>query len=240
MTTKQLTDKQWLDEMIIELRLREVKGPAIGDAVAAVETHCAESGESASDAFGDPRSYARALDFPASQVNQKDAAGWVRALAPTAVGLVGLYLVPGIVRASFEHAAVAVGWGEVAALGLLAGFVLLLALVPGVLRAMLHRWINGVLVLGGGITLLTMTQVLLDGTAFHLPLWVAVPVSLAALAASVVGMRRVIENQQDLVIDPRTRRPTSPAITRAVSWIFVVSAIGLALLSAIPLWFATR
>lgn len=240
MTTKQLTDKQWLDEMIIELRLREVKGPAIGDAVAAVETHCAESGESALDAFGDPRGYARALDFPASQVNQKDTAGWVRTLAPTAAGLVGLYLVPGIVRASFEHAAVAVGWGEIAALGLLAGFVLLLALVPGVLRAMLHRWINGVLVLGGGITVMTMAQVLLDGTAFHLPLWLAVTLCLVALGASVVGMRVSAETDQDPIIYPRTQRPTSPAITRAVSWIFVVSAIALALLSAIPLWFATR
>lgn len=55
MNAKQLTDKQWLDEMIIELRLRNVRGPAIGDAVAAVETHCAESGESATEAFGHPR-----------------------------------------------------------------------------------------------------------------------------------------------------------------------------------------
>lgn len=185
MTTTQLTDKQWLDEMIIELRLREVKGPAIGDAVAAIETHCAESGESATEVFGDPRSYARALDFPASHVNQKDPAGWVRVLAPTAVGLVGLYLVP-------------------------------------------------------GIAVMTMAQLLLDGTAFHLPLWLAVTLCLVALGASVVGMRVSAETDQNPIIDPRTQRPTSPAITRAVSWIFVVSAIGLALLSAIPLWFATR
>ncbi|WP_420174727.1 hypothetical protein [Luteococcus sp. OSA5] len=238
MTAKQLTDKQWLDEMIIELRLRNVRGPAIGDAVAAVETHCAESGESASEAFGHPREYARALEFPAGQIAHTAPAQSVCLMSPIAIGLVGLYLVPGIVLALFTHEPVAVKWGDIATLALMAVVVVLLARVPGVLRAIMQRWINAALILGGGITLLTMTQVLLDVTAFRVPLWLAAVVCLVALAASVMRMRHTIDTEQDLIIDPRTRRPMNPAIARAASWIFVISAVGLGLLSAIPLWFA--
>ncbi|GAB2471764.1 hypothetical protein GCM10027030_02740 [Luteococcus sediminum] len=239
MNAKQLTDKQWLDEMIIELRLRNVRGPAIGDAVAAVETHCAESGESATGAFGHPREYARALEFPADQVSKTAPGQWVRLMSPIAIGLVGLYLVPGIVLALFTHEPVAVRWGDIATLALMAAVVVLLARVHGVLQAILQRWINAALILGGGITLLTMTQVLLDVTAFHVPLWLAAVVCLAALAYSVIGMRQVIETEQDLIIDPRTRRPKNPAIAAAASWIFVISAVGLGLISAIPLWMAS-
>ncbi|MEL4505235.1 hypothetical protein AAEX63_11600 [Luteococcus sp. H138] len=239
MNAKQPTDKQWLDEMIIELRLRNVRGPAIGDAVAAVETHCAEAGESAAEAFGAPREFARALDFPGDQLNHTTPTKWARLMSPIAIGLVGLYLVPGIVLALFTDAPVAVRWGEIVTLGLLALFVLLAARVPGVLRAITQRWINAALILGGGITVLTMSQVLLDVTAFHVPLWLAVVACLATLAYSVIGMRHTIETEQDLIIDPRTRRPMNPAIAAAASWIFVISAVGLALITAIPLWFAS-
>jgi len=37
------TTAHWFDEMATELRLREVRGDAIGDAIAEVETHCQEA-----------------------------------------------------------------------------------------------------------------------------------------------------------------------------------------------------
>lgn len=55
-------DKTWRDSFIIELRLLDVPGDRIGDELMTVETHVGESGESAPEAFGDPRAYARALE----------------------------------------------------------------------------------------------------------------------------------------------------------------------------------
>lgn len=57
-------DRAWRDDFIVELRLRDVPGPAITDALAEVETHCYESGKDAADAFGPAADHARALDVP--------------------------------------------------------------------------------------------------------------------------------------------------------------------------------
>lgn len=51
----------------LTLRLREVRGDAIGDAVAVVRAHVADSGHSAFTAFGDPRAYAEELELPTVQ-----------------------------------------------------------------------------------------------------------------------------------------------------------------------------
>ncbi|MBF0671767.1 MAG: hypothetical protein IR160_04190 [Salinibacterium sp.] len=65
-------DPAWVEDFVLELRLLDVPGTHIGDALALVESHVAESGESAQDAFGDAREYAKesargqvpdALDF---------------------------------------------------------------------------------------------------------------------------------------------------------------------------------
>lgn len=238
MTSTDTTTRQWLDEMVVELRLRDVRGDAIGDAVAAVESHVADSGETPAEAFGDPRAYVRSLEFPAAAVHHHDGTDWLRMLAPTAAGLVGVYPVPGIVGALAGHTSVAVRWGELAALALLAVICLVLVRVPGVLRAVLHRPVTAVLVLGGAITVLTLLQVLLDGVALRVPAWLAVVVAVAALAASVVGLRRQVTTDDDPVVDPRTGRRTSPALATATSWVFVAAAAGLGLVSAIPLLLA--
>lgn len=55
------THKSWVEPFIMELRLANVPGTAIGDALETVRTHCADSGETPRDAFGDPKDYARSL-----------------------------------------------------------------------------------------------------------------------------------------------------------------------------------
>ncbi|QEE62028.1 hypothetical protein FVA74_10945 [Salinibacterium sp. dk2585] len=50
----------WVEDFVLELRLLDVPGTRIGDALALVESHVAESGETAQDAFGDAREYAKA------------------------------------------------------------------------------------------------------------------------------------------------------------------------------------
>ncbi|MDH5151625.1 HAAS signaling domain-containing protein [Kocuria palustris] len=51
--------RRWCDDFILELRLRDVPGPRIGDHLAEVESHCIETGADPQEAFGDPREYAR-------------------------------------------------------------------------------------------------------------------------------------------------------------------------------------
>lgn len=57
-------EKKWIDDFILELRLREVHGEAIGDAVASVKELLADTGQAPEQVFGTPRSYANQLDLP--------------------------------------------------------------------------------------------------------------------------------------------------------------------------------
>ncbi|MFN3865373.1 MAG: hypothetical protein ACK4MD_01510 [Demequina sp.] len=52
-------DKGWVERFVLEQRLLGVPGRRIGDSLALVESHVAESGESAETAFGDPQVYAK-------------------------------------------------------------------------------------------------------------------------------------------------------------------------------------
>lgn len=85
-------DQQWLDTFTLELAHRGVSGRDIGDAKASVESHLADSGESAEDAFGDPVVYAQALEFSGSR-----APKFPRVLLPALLGILGLmYYLPAI------------------------------------------------------------------------------------------------------------------------------------------------
>ncbi|WP_125777298.1 hypothetical protein [Antribacter gilvus] len=57
--------RTWDENFLLELRLLGVSGRRIGAAVAEVESHLAESGESAPEAFGDAKEYARSLGLSA-------------------------------------------------------------------------------------------------------------------------------------------------------------------------------
>ncbi len=82
---KTMNDDTWTDIFIMELRVRRVPGPAIGDAVASVRELIADSGQSAEEAFGTPRHYADSLALP--------AAGNLReqALRTVAIPVLGLF-----------------------------------------------------------------------------------------------------------------------------------------------------
>lgn len=66
-----MTDKTWIDLFIVELRMRRVPGPVIGDAVASVRELLADSGQNAEDAFGSVREYAASLDLPTMKAEHR-------------------------------------------------------------------------------------------------------------------------------------------------------------------------
>ena len=53
--------RRWTEEFSHELRLRQVSGEDIDEALSTVDEHLNDSGQSASDAFGNPRDYAASL-----------------------------------------------------------------------------------------------------------------------------------------------------------------------------------
>ena len=54
-------DDTYQQRLILALRLKDVPGERIGEIVAEVESHVAETGEDPNDAFGPPRQYAASL-----------------------------------------------------------------------------------------------------------------------------------------------------------------------------------
>ncbi|QUH04952.1 hypothetical protein HUO13_32955 [Saccharopolyspora erythraea] len=51
-------DKKYRDELMLALRLHDISGRRVGEVLAEVETHVAETGENPAEAFGSPREYA--------------------------------------------------------------------------------------------------------------------------------------------------------------------------------------
>lgn len=230
-----MTNDKWLDEMTLELRLHDVPGAVIGDARASVEAHCADAGESAQEAFGDPREYARALSLTSPKNLAMPKAG-IGLVLPIAAGITGAFLVPSIVRALHEGAALAsVSWGVIASLVMLG---VLVWLAMKILRPMLDNWLVGAVFLGGGVVALGLVPRLLPAVAFALPVWVLGLISAILLAASVIGQRMMVKKWDDPIIDPRTPTQTPAALGLATQWLFVVVAVALGLIEWIPLLFS--
>lgn len=61
MNEQHLVSKKWRDEFILALRTSDVPGDVIGAQLELVEAHCADSGQDAELAFGEPRAYAASL-----------------------------------------------------------------------------------------------------------------------------------------------------------------------------------
>jgi len=85
MSTNQVDTERETD-FVVELRLLDVGGRHIGEALEQVRSHCVESGQDVHEAFGDPTAHARSLDLPTHE------GGPARMLFSTAGGLIGMFL----------------------------------------------------------------------------------------------------------------------------------------------------
>lgn len=120
------TDEAYSDDLLLALRLRDVPGTRIGEVLAEVQSHVAETGEDPRQAFGDPERYADevaealGLGAPASIWRQlRSLSGWHIAVT----GVLGI--------ASFllADSLWALGAGDDTALGVPAGLMALGAVV---------------------------------------------------------------------------------------------------------------
>ena len=217
----------WRDAFVTELRLHDVDGARIGDALAEVDAHCQESGQSPARAFGDPEAYAAAL---------------VDALPPadaTPVTDVGAVLVG--VGALLGSSLLGAGLGGVAgggparfSAGALVGAavvgVVLLGLVPRI-GALLRPRRRGLLaaLVGGALALVVVVTALLPATALTLPAWACVVAGATLLGAAGLVLRRIGRRSGGgPVLDPRTGADALPT----PRWLLSL-AVGIPLVSLV-------
>lgn len=79
----------WRQALLMELRMRDIPGVRIGEILAEVDSHCADSGEDPRDAFGDPLAYARSFDMPRPNRSGQVVRGAVQTFAGLG-GILGL------------------------------------------------------------------------------------------------------------------------------------------------------
>ncbi|MDJ0377487.1 hypothetical protein [Cryobacterium sp. PH31-L1] len=130
-TEREATTTAWLEQLTLELRLLDVPGDAIGDAVASAREFLIDSGARADESFGSPKSYAAKLDLPTVPLAQ-GAKG--NLLLNSGMGAVGLVVLAQAVLplAGGDDLLVVKVWMLLS----LAGMILALALVP----LLIPRW----------------------------------------------------------------------------------------------------
>lgn len=211
-------EEDWADAFVLELRLLDVHGTVIGDALAEVDSHCADSGEGARETFGDPVEYARSLDLP-----RMPDAGWrglVPVLVPVGVQLAGMFAVSAAAGPLRHGEGVEVAAGHaVGALVLGLALTALAVWADAILRLFIER---PVIAFFGFSAVIAV--VVLPGAAVGLPgvmaglaapiATVPAPVALGAgVLLLVVGCYLEIRRRDtdaDPVVDPRSAPEPEP------------------------------
>ena len=191
-------EPDWAESFLLELRLRRVDGRRIGAALAEVEAHCAESGESAREAFGDPSTYAVEL-APADPGEPLD---WRGELVSSLLGLGGMLTTLAAVGAWQADTEVRLTTGAVGMLLLvLVGTVVIVRHGEGLLRAVVRRW--WVAVVGSVVPIVLFVAVLLVGqhTLATMPVLPALSLGLVFLIANTTLALRHLD-PSDPVIGP--------------------------------------
>lgn len=200
-------DKKYRNELMLALRLHDISGRRVGDVLAEVETHVAETGEDPVDAFGEPREYAAEVAAALGPGGGKPSTLVTLggALGTGATTLFGIsFLIEGLTASG---SAVAVTLGDVVSLPLMlvviaAGlFFFYRAATTGTNRGLYGA--AGVCAVLAAIGLSAATGRYLHDVAplFELPRWVSVGLGGVLLAGAVTLVVR--GTMRGWVVDPR-------------------------------------
>jgi hypothetical protein len=175
-------DPVWAEDFAIQLRLLGVEGGRIGDALSEVESHCEESEESATEAFGDPVDYARNLQLP--QHTDTSSRAMLLSVLPTIFQVLGMFMLIWSFEAWLSHQQLEITVAHsVTAAAFLTGTLLLVRFADQVLPALARR--PGLLgiILVAWIAVLALSFRILDDVIWRVgPGW-----SLTAGAAALIG-----------------------------------------------------
>lgn len=194
--------QKWCDDFVIELRLRDVPGPVIGEHLGEVEAHCGETGETPTEAFGDPTDYARQIDEDGSP--ERVSGTWkitILSAAQVLAMLVGTAAVTPWARGEqLSYNAV-----QLACLGL---FLLALLSLPQLLSPLIrHPW-------AVGVPLSALVPLVAVGAAasdrLGLPALLTLPAPVLAVGLFVVVLVLAFVEHRELARDLDDDLVTSP------------------------------
>lgn len=196
-------DPRWSEEFILELRLTGVSGEQIGAALAEADSHCAESGETAEEAFGAPAAYARSLDLPA----QSEDRSLSRGPLPTVVKLAGMLMLVWAVTSFVQDQPASIRLGGMLSLALLAGLVIsTMRSAEAVLRLAVKR--TGLVILANVLVVATVVLLswFLKQELFSVPSVLLMTAGAAALAAGTLWEFIMLRNRpaasDDVLVSP--------------------------------------
>ncbi len=214
-------ERRWVDDVTRELAIRGASGRAIGEALAIVDAHCAESGQEAEQAFGPAADYAGSVHLRASDTEAHSLAAQVRAAWPSLLGLAGMLLAFRCIDAYQTSSAVPIRWGD------LIGLVGIIALSVAAVRwigVLIHHpvlsWVVGTALFTGVIGL----QIVTTAEIARVPLpGAAIGAGLALVGSGIWGT--LAGPEVDVVRDPRPGAP-APRAMRAfglvTNWLFLI------------------
>ena len=184
-----MTATRYVERLVLELRQRDVPGDRIGEVVAEVEAHVAESGETPEEAFGPPGEYAAHIRDTLGP-GARNPLGVV----PAALLTLAAMLTLDAVAALTGDGRVDVSAGDVAGLGaVLLAAVLLVRLVTR------PRWQSAAAYGLVAPVVVALLVLLREPVLLTLPVWAALTVAAVVGAVGLVRLRRL----RDPVVDPR-------------------------------------
>jgi hypothetical protein len=228
---QQTSDKKWFDQLVMELRLRQVHGSAIGDTIASARELLSDTGQQAEEAFGPARDYAAALELPSAPKHD-----WIRkALWPSLLGLLAFLL--------FNQAVVSWTRSELllvspAQLAFLATPVVLIAFLPLYLDTVIRRiWvcvgITAICALAGVLSAFMTPTTQAEAWLALDPLPWLIGSTLVMVALSIMNTVRSSHAVDDNdITDPRSGTPDSTgrgarAIVQVTNWLFPILALAM-------------
>ncbi|GAA2781011.1 HAAS signaling domain-containing protein [Saccharopolyspora taberi] len=197
-------EKKYRDELLVALRLHDISGARVGEVLAEVEAHVAETGEDPAEAFGSPREYAARV---AAQLDRRtgNPSNLEKTAGAAATGVLvffGLvFLLDGLRGDAVVTLADAVSEVLRLVLILVAVFLGLRAATALSGRAVLG--VAALVSFGVAIGSSILIKQVLDDSAplFVLSSWVSIGLGAVLVAGSLVMLARAIKRGR--VVDPR-------------------------------------
>jgi hypothetical protein len=229
-------NEKWLEGLTIELRLLDVNGTRIGDAVATAREFLADSGALAEESFGSARRYAAELSLPATADAAKGV--WGAALR-SGVGLLGLMALIETVVPLRHQTDVTFGLGVVlitiAVLAIIAFLPRLLPIID--VRIFSHgkgrAFVEGAAV--GLVTTLVFALISLwsaDRIVFSVPALPVFIVAIVLLIAPPLWAQFHHSYQADPIVPPGSASADTPRVSIgirlflvATNWLLVISGV---------------
>ena len=227
---KPVQDHKWLETLTLELRLHNIPGAKIGDTLATVKEHLADSGESAQAAFGSAAEYA--THIAASTTTQ--SVSLKGTITRSAIGLIAFLV---FTQATGPWAAgepMLLGGAQVAWLALP---VVTALSIPSMFDRLLRNfWVFaaliGLAVSGGLMAAFSAPRTAADAWLLINPLPVLLSTAALMITASILDTIANAKDGDDSIVDPlsnpetaRTKRRISRFSDRLVSWIFPIAAL---------------